>query len=57
MVAISGSNRGSDTAAISASGSSVGGHGTAGMTAVRLCQGIQNPGDISGFSRMYRQGS
>ena len=43
---IEGSNQGSDTAAISASG----------KTAVLLSQGIRDPGDISGFSRMYRHG-
>jgi hypothetical protein len=42
---VKGSNQGSDTAAISASG----------MTAVRLSPGIRDSRDISGFSRMYRQ--
>ncbi len=51
-----GSNRGSDTAALSASGNPVGGHEAAGMTAVRFCQGNRDAENISGFSRMFRQG-
>ena len=43
---VEGSGQGSDTAGSSESGNSPGGHEVAGITAVRLYQGIRDHGDI-----------